>query len=235
MIVEKTANQFARELQEKLAHSSTSGAATRFMLGIVGYPGAGKSTTAHLIVNEFNRLADLEQALVVPMDGYHLSNEQLDAQNLREFKGIPETFDAAAFVGLLDMLRQNSGIAYAPLFDRTIEASIPDAIVIRPEHRLLVIEGNYLLLKDPPWNRIRALLNEVWFIDTTIETIFQRLIERHIRGGRNLAGAKEKVTNTDMPNAHLIDGTKIFADRLITLTITGDEIMKGAVPHSNSS
>jgi pantothenate kinase len=216
MISQMTAEEIAKELHQKLENLKPE---QRFMLGIVGYPGAGKSTAAHAIVESFNRLRGTEDAIVVPMDGFHLSNEELEKLDLLALKGIPETFDAAGFVELLRRLRNGDGTVCAPLFERSIEASIQGALAIHPEHRLLVVEGNYLLLNDPPWNDIRSLLNEVWFIDTTLETVYDRLVERHKQGGRTEEGAIEKVQTTDMRNAHLIDGTKIFADRLIAVIL----------------
>ncbi|HEY9718982.1 MAG TPA: hypothetical protein V6C69_16025, partial [Trichormus sp.] len=103
----------------------------RYILGITGYPGAGKSTVSEWIVDAVNQQlrkhaagGDME-AMLVPMDGYHLSNERLTELNLLPLKGIPDTFDAEAFVDLLRRLRTVTGEnVYAPLFDRSIEASI---------------------------------------------------------------------------------------------------------------
>lgn len=216
MHAKMTAEDIAKELHQKLENIEP---AQRFMLGIVGYPGAGKSTAANAIVDSFNQLTGNDDAIVVPMDGFHLPNEQLEQLDLLALKGIPESFDAGAFVDLLRRLRSAADTVRAPLFERRIEASIQDAIAIHPKHRLLVVEGNYLLLKDPPWKEVRPLLNEVWFIDTSLETVYDRLVERHKQGGRSEKGAIEKVQNTDMRNAHLIDGTKIFADRLIAVVL----------------
>jgi len=215
-ILEQHPEEIAKELRSKLEKLPLD---ERFMLGIVGYPGAGKSTASRVIVDAFNKLSDSEAAIVVPMDGYHFANEKLVEMNLLPYKGIPETFDANSFIALLEQIRKNQGTVKAPLFDRTIEASIEDAIEIRPQHKLVVVEGNYLLLKESPWNKIRALLNEVWFIDTALEVIYKRLIDRHKQGGRSEEGAMEKVSSTDMPNAHLIDATKIFSDRLVAVKL----------------
>jgi|ERR1700733_13075351 pantothenate kinase len=190
-------------------------AGERYILGVVGYPGAGKSTVSEWLETGVNRLYP-HSAIVVPMDGYHFSNETLDQLRLREFKGIPETFDAIGFIELLRRLRTTTDKnVCCPRFDRGIEASIEDAIVISPAQRLCIVEGNYLLLDKDPWRECKSLFDEVWFLDVTFATILPRLIARHIKGGRTPEGATAKVESTDLPNARLIEETKCRADRVI--------------------
>jgi pantothenate kinase len=188
----------------------------RYILGITGYPGAGKSTVSSSLVNGVNARIKGDSAMVVPMDGYHFSNEKLQEMNLSDLKGIPETFDAQAFIALLERLRKDTDKnVYCPLFDRSIEASIQDAIVIEPRHKLCVVEGNYLLLNKEPWTGCRKNFDEVWFLDVTFDTILPRLLDRHIQGGRTPEGAQAKVESTDLPNARLVEQTKIYADKLV--------------------
>jgi len=190
----------------------------RYLLGIVGYPGAGKSTTAGELAHRVNEIKGSEFAIVVPMDGFHLANEVLEERKLRHLKGIPETFDAAAFLDLLKRLKTSPPADIGcPLFDRSIEASIENGIVVKPVHKLIVIEGNYLLLDVAPWNEVRDILDECWFIDSTIDIVFPRLVKRHIEGGLTESGAKAKVDSTDLPNAHLIESTRKNADLILEI------------------
>ena len=190
----------------------------RYMLGVTGCPGAGKSTVSEWLVNGVNEKLPDRPAMVVPMDGFHFSNEQLKEMKLLEFKGIPDSFDAARFVDLLRRLRAiTDKNVYCPLFDRSIEASIEDAIVIEPKNKLCVVEGNYLLVKEKPWDGCRSYFDQVWFIDVTFDTVMPRLLARHVHGGRTQEGARAKIESTDLPNANLIEQTKPYADRLIRL------------------
>src|SRR5205823_8260496 len=103
---------------------------------------------------------------------------QLQQMDLLELKGIPATFDGEEFVALLKRLHDvTDREVYAPLFDRSIESSIPDAIIVKPTHKLCIVEGNYLLLQSEPWRRCKSFLDEVWFLDVPIETILPRLRE----------------------------------------------------------
>jgi pantothenate kinase len=176
----------------------------RFLLGICGAPGSGKSTLADWIINKWNRLHE-RQAVLLPMDGYHLSNEELVQKGLLPLKGIPETFAAASFLQKLAELRQfPEKTHFCPRFDRSLEASIEDAIEITPGHRLVVVEGNYLLLDTEPWRRVKDILDEIWFIEAEEELIFPRLVARHMKGGKNKKAAFAKVNSTDLPNARLV-------------------------------
>ncbi len=196
--------ELVRNLQTQLRPSQ------RFILGIVGEPGVGKSTVANLLHQH------IANSIVVPMDGFHLSNDILHARGLRPLKGIPATFDGAGFVALLESIREKSAEpVYCPAFDRTIDASVPDQIVVQPTHQLVIVEGNYLLLDTPPWHKLQALLDASWYLSGDENLIHERLLVRHIAGGRTPTEAEEKIASTDAPNAKMIKATQTRADLII--------------------
>jgi pantothenate kinase len=187
----------------------------RFMLGIAGYPAAGKTTTAQNLVDALNSISR-EVACAVPMDGFHHYNAQLEKLGLSALKGVPASFDATAFIELLNHLRHHDDLTIgAPAFDRAIEEPSPNAILVRPNHKIIVVEGNYLLLDESPWRQIRDILNQIWFVDSDFATIQPRLLERHIKGGRSPQAARLKMESTDLPNARLIEASRKNADRII--------------------
>jgi pantothenate kinase len=215
-------NDLIAELATKtrnLSHGS------RYILGIAGVPGAGKSTLAEQLVTgvneQFSNSSGKEKinpAIVVPMDGFHFSNEKLEELNLLHLKGIPDSFDSSAFIELLKTLRSNTRTpVYAPLFDRGTESSIEAGIVIEPEHKLCVVEGNYLLLPEAPWSKAKQYFDQIWFLDVSIETVYPRLLARHLLV-KSEPNAREKIESTDLPNARLILETAPFADRLVKTT-----------------
>jgi len=185
----------------------------RAILGITGAPGAGKSTLAERLV-----VALEAEAVVVPMDGFHLHDEELARLGRSGRKGAPDTFDVAGYVALLHRLRHETHhVVYAPRFDRSREESVAGAIAVRPEHRLVVTEGNYLLLDAPGWSEVRPLLDESWFVEGDEQTRFSRLVRRHVEHGKPLSLAERWVAESDQANADLVAGTRAAADVLVEI------------------
>ena len=157
-------------------------------------------------------------AVVVPMDGFHLQDDELTRLGRLEFKGAPDTFDVDGYVGVLRRVAAGSDqTVYAPSFDRDRELSLASAIPVRPEHRLVITEGNYLLLDAPGWRDIRALLTECWFLVGGDDVRRERLIDRHVRHGRSRDAATDRVMRNDEPNADLVATTRQRADLVVDL------------------
>jgi pantothenate kinase len=185
----------------------------RAVLGICGAPGAGKSTLAA-------RLAEAvgPAAVVVPMDGFHLHDDELARLGLSDRKGAPETFDVAGYVALLRRLHiETDHVVYAPEFDRSREESIAGAIAVRPEHRLVVTEGNYLLHDAPGWATVRPLLDETWFVEQNERRRLERLVARHVEHGKPPDLAERWATVSDQANAGLVARTRSAADVLVDI------------------
>lgn len=183
----------------------------RRILGITGAPGAGKSTIAEALCRELG-----PDAVLVPLDGFHLDNAVLARLGARGHKGAAETFDAHGFVALLRRLRANDDpIVYAPLFQREIDASIAGAISVRNSTPLVIVEGNYLLLDSDPWIHVRPLLDECWYLDLRDATRRDRLAQRHRTFGRSRADAAAWVRDVDDANAAHVRATRGRADLVI--------------------
>jgi pantothenate kinase len=186
----------------------------RRILGITGAPGAGKSTLAMSVVAALG--AD---AVLVPMDGFHLANAELERLGRRDRKGAVDTFDAAGYAALLRRLRDGAeSLVYAPLFRREIEEPIACAIPVPREVPLVVTEGNYLLVDFGGWAPVRGLLDEVWFLDLPADLRLDRLVRRHEEFGKPPRQAWQWAHGTDQRNADLVAATRSRADLVICLT-----------------
>jgi pantothenate kinase len=152
------------------------------------------------------------------MDGFHLPNRVLDARGLRAVKGAPETFDVEGFVLLLRRAREEpEATVLWPEFDRRRDEPTPEAIVITPRAKLVIAEGNYLLIDRPWWRELRTLLDDVWYLDAPRELLRKRLLERELAGGRSQEAAVRHVDGSDLPNAALVEPSRALASRVVRL------------------
>jgi pantothenate kinase len=197
---------------DDLFHRAHAMSATgRVVLGICGAPGSGKSTLAERLVHRYGA-----EAVVVPMDGFHLHDDELARLELSHRKGAPETFDVAGYLALLRRLRNESGhTVYAPAFDRSRELAVAGVVAVRPEHKLVVTEGNYLLYDGPGWSDVHTLLDEVWFVEADETTRLERLVERHASHGKPRDLAERWATVSDQANAELVSVTRDRADVVV--------------------
>jgi pantothenate kinase len=186
-----------------------SSGAQRYLFGIAGPPGSGKSTLAAALAGEL-------AAPIVPMDGFHLPNAVLAGLGLRDVKGAPETFDADAFVELMRRLRTATHVVECPAFDRTIDEPVADQVRVEPDDVVVIVEGNYLLLDEPPWSVLVDLFDAIGYLDVPDEVRIQRLVDRHVEFGRSRSEAVAFVNRSDEANARRIAPTKGRADVLVS-------------------
>lgn len=197
-------------------------AESRAILGIAGSPGAGKSTLVDELVGRVRAAKGDDWVAHVPMDGFHLADAQLDRIGARGRKGAPDTFDAAGYAHLLERVKAEvDDPVYVPGFDRTLEQPLAAALVVLPSARLVVTEGNYLLLDHPHWARARRAMDAVWFVASEEAVRVERLVARHIQFGKGPNEARAWVATTDQLNAELVAGTVGRADRVIVNSATG--------------
>ena len=189
----------------------------RFILGIAGPPAAGKSTLAEALREALNggrapAAAD-EVATIAALDGFHFDDQVLNARGHRPRKGAPFTFDAAGYAAMLERLAAPAREAVAvPVFDRDLELSRAAAAVVEPHHRIVITEGNYLLLDDDRWRPARARLDFSVLIDVPFEELRRRLMARWLGHGYDPEEAKEKTEANDLVNARLVAGTSVEPD-----------------------
>ena len=178
----------------------------RRLLGIAGPPGAGKSTLAAAVV-----AALPGRAVLVPMDGFHLAQTELERLGRADRKGAPDTFDAAGFVALLRRLRDQrpardggDDVVYAPAFDRALEEPVAGSIPVTPDVPLVVVEGNYLLHDDGAWAGVAPLLDACWYVDVDEGLRLDRLTARHAAFGKTPEAARAWALGPDQRNAELV-------------------------------
>lgn len=207
----------ARLVPHILDMESRSG--RRIAIGIAGGPGSGKSTLAAELVTMLNAVHPGSAALV-PMDGFHMKHAKLEAMGQVDYKGAPHTFEGADFVSFLHHLKAATAPVSGPGYSRKIEDTVDDAFTVAGDVRVLVVEGNYLLLTEGPWAGVKPLLDYAVFIDVTRELVAARLLRRHGEEGlfteeRNRA----HIARNDLPNYDLVRLSQDRADVVISMDV----------------
>jgi len=192
---------------EILARASDS---ARFIIGIAGPPGAGKSTLADALRDELTRRG--EKAEVLPMDGFHMDNGILQHRGLFARKGAPETFDVRGFSDVLAAVRRADQEVLVPVFDRSREIAIASARAIAADTRFILAEGNYLLLNEEPWARLKASFDFTIFVGPSFEVLEQRLRDRWVGYGLDEAAILAKLYDNELPKGKRVVQHSAAAD-----------------------
>lgn len=190
----------------------------RRLLGITGAPGAGKSTVASVLAGALG-----DDVVVVPMDGFHLAQSELERLGRAGRKGAPDTFDAAGFVALLRRLRDAvpgvTGTVYAPEYRRDLRNGVAGAIAVPDHVPLVVIEGNYLLLTTDGFAPVADMLDRTWYVEVADDVRLERLLARHVAFGKTPEAARAWTLGSDQRNAETIEASRGRADVVVRLTV----------------
>lgn len=191
-----------------------AGEQDRRVLGLLGAPGSGKSTVATLMVERMGA-----SVAIVEMDAFHFSDELLVQLGRRNRKGAPDTFDVDGYVEILRRLREPDACdIYVPIFDRSLDTSVGSAQLVDSDCKLIITTGNYLLLNDEPWPRLRPYLDQSWFLEPDEDQRLDQLIARHVQYGKTPEEAREWVMCSDQRNAELVQGSRDNADWVVRVT-----------------
>ena len=209
-----TYDDLAEELLTKVKLLPKDG---QFWLGIAGSPGSGKSTLAAALKERLNELL-----VVISQDGYHYYRSQLDQMSdpitAHIRRGSPFTFDAERLVSDLIKAR-NLGKGEFPSFDHRVADPVEKDIQLSNSDKIIVVEGNYLLLNAEPWCRLKKdVFDESWCLDVPVQESNRRVIQRHMKIGLSEEKARNRVIDNDGMNAELVmNESPSNADRMIKI------------------
>jgi pantothenate kinase len=188
---------------------------SRLMTAVTGPPGSGKTAFATILVAAVNAEASEDVAVLVGLDGWHYPNDYLATHYLdrggerialQSIKGAPETFDAAGAGRCLSEIRRGGHVSF-PVYSRRLHEPISG--------RGVVVEGNYLLMDEGPWKRVRELFDVRIFISAPREILVASLAERHQRGGKTPDATARHIGAVDIPNARRVGPSAAHAQVLV--------------------
>ena len=194
----------------------------RSLVAIAGPPGSGKTSFSLILAAVINAIHP-HMAVVVGQDGWHFPNRYLSSHSifrhgepilLSEIKGAPETFDVDGFTSFLQQVRIQPHLTF-PIYSRTLHEPVSGAGAIFPDHRLILVEGNYLLLDLPPWKELHSLFNHTIFIRAPLNTLLTSLRARHLHGGKSLERTENHLHRVDLPNIQIVQQASIPAEILV--------------------
>jgi len=210
-------DDLAAELRERAAQLAGD---TQFWIGLAGAPGSGKSTLAEALKAQLGKLL-----AVIPLDGYHYRRSELNAMEdpveAHARRGAPFTFNSTRFVN--DLIKARSeGEGTFPSFDHRVGDPVEAEIQLFRAQRIVLVEGNYVLLDTEPWCQLRGkVFDETWFLDVPVRECNRRVRERHVKVGLTEEQADLRVVTNDGINAELIAAESPGnADRMIRITRT---------------
>ncbi|WBW72658.1 uridine kinase Yfh7 [Schizosaccharomyces osmophilus] len=194
----------------------------RVLIGLAGGPGSGKTTLTSKLINEWNKRLGSEMVKMIPMDGFHYTLEELEKMDnpveAKARRGAEWTFDARLYASLVALVKKVTDCElFAPSFDHSVGAPIPNDIHILPKHRIIVFEGNYLLLNKHPWSLAANLYDIKAFLAIDFPTARNRVIQRHLQAGicQTDADSAARTDANDMVNLDFIQHNLLVPDFIL--------------------
>ena len=184
----------------------------RYFIALSGPPASGKSTISEKFIKDLN--AKGIQSSILQMDGFHYDDLILKEKKLLSKKGAPETFDVMGLINFVSRLHKEDEVVI-PIFDRSLELSRSSAVIISKNTKVIIVEGNYVLLNSYPWSELHKFFNTTVMINCEKKILEKRLIKRWENFNLPKKEIDEKVYKNDLPNGVNVLKNSIGAEYIL--------------------
>ena len=184
----------------------------RYFIALSGPPASGKSTISENLVKDLS--AKGYNSSILQMDGFHYDDLILKEKKLLSKKGAPETFDVMGLINFVSRLHKEDEVVI-PIFDRSLELSRSSAVIISKNTKVIIVEGNYVLLNSYPWSELHKFFNTTVMINCEKKILEKRLIERWENFNLPKKEIDEKVYKNDLPNGVNVLKNSIAAEYIL--------------------
>lgn len=190
----------------------------RVLVLLAAPPGGGKSTLSQFLKYLSENTEGLKPINVIGMDGFHryqdyLLSHEVEKDGVRipmvNIKGAPITFDLELLLERVKRVAQGENCGW-PDYDRTKHNPQEDAVTVNGD--IVLLEGNYLLLKDEGWNKLKEFADFTIGVTADKELLRNRLIERKEMLGKSHEEAVKFVDYSDMANVEVVLNNSAKAD-----------------------
>jgi len=181
----------------------------RILVLLAAPPGCGKTTTSLFLEFLSHQINGLTPIQAIGMDGFHQYQDYLESHYIKrneqmilmkEVKGCPETFNVNKLIEKIKETKTDD--TFWPLYNRSIHD--PQENLVYIDAKIVLIEGNYLLLDEEPWCQIHQLFDDTIFIEADSDELKKRLISRKMRGGTPYHLASQFYFNSDGVNVERV-------------------------------
>lgn len=198
----------------------------RLIVMLAAAPGAGKSTLTLFLQQYSKQLEDVTDIQAVAMDGFFYKPEYLKSHYLpdgktflQEMKGAPETYDVPLFISKIKEAKKNEE-SWWPTYNRAKHCPEDDTLLVNG--KIVLIEGNYLLLNEEPWDEVKTLADDTIFISTDPDGLKERLVGRKMQSGYDASFSDNFFYNVDRVNAIRINKNSAPGNTNLYMNADGD-------------
>ena len=178
----------------------------RILVILAAPPGAGKTTICTYLEKLSKENEEFTNIQCIGMDGFHYYQDYLNNHTtirngkeilMAKIKGAPETFNLPLLTERIKKITSGENCRW-PIFDRKIENPVDNVITITSD--IILLEGNYLLLKEDGWNELEKYADYTILLKTNENILRKRLIDRRVAFGIPIEEATSFVDYSDMVN-----------------------------------